>query len=81
MKPGFIEYLNSVLKSYSNTASTPKKSDYAKVDYLACYDPQVLEHILVMYIRGMAIADIYTYTFIHPEEINNILDHFAPYLG
>jgi hypothetical protein len=51
------------------------------IDYLACYDPQVLEQILVMYIRGIAISDIYTYTFIPPEEINNILDHFAPYLG
>ncbi len=49
--------------------------------YYLYYDPEFIKEILVMYLKGMPINSISVYAGMSPDEINFILDHYAPYLG
>jgi len=52
-----------------------------KNNYYLYYRHEFIEHILVMYLKGMPINSIAVYFEMATEEINFILDHYAPYLG
>ena len=45
------------------------------------YKAELIEQILVMYLNGMPINSIGVYFEMDPNEVNFIIDHYAPYLG
>jgi len=48
---------------------------------LPFYSPEVLQAVIELYLGGVAVFDICTYTGLGNEDINKILDVFAPCLG
>ena len=45
------------------------------------YRHEFLEEILCMYCKGMAVEEISAYLNVSSNDVNEILDWFAPYLG